>query len=97
MGRNRRSPVEWRRATGPAVLAGGYRITPECQALVVRLPIGALVRNRAVAVTVERDGQVRRVRIPDVAGIAPVVLFGLALGAWLLARRGPIPHREDAA
>ncbi len=84
------SLVEWRKATGAPVVAGAFRVTPEYRALVVRLPFAVLVSNRPTAVVVEQDGQVSRVRIPDVTRIAQLVILGVALGLWLLARRAPV-------
>jgi uncharacterized protein (UPF0248 family) len=46
--------------TGPTVVVGNVRATPEARVVSVRLPFGAFVWNRPSAVVVERDGRVER-------------------------------------
>jgi hypothetical protein len=72
--------VELRTVSGTPIEAGGARLTPQSQALVVRTPLWKLVWNRPVAVLVERDGREQRLPIVDVTRVAIVALFagGLA-------------------
>jgi hypothetical protein len=61
---------------GQPILAGDMRVTPESQALVVRLPFGGLVWHRPTAITVERAGRaVQRLPIVDLTRVAPLGLL----------------------
>ena len=62
--------------TGSPVQAAGVTVTPQSQALIVRLPFGGLVWHRPAAVLVERAGNISRVPIVDVTRIVQVALFG---------------------
>ncbi len=67
-----------REASAEPVTVDDITVTPQSQALVVRLPRGGLVWNRPTAVLVEQDGRVRRIPIVDVTRILQVGLLGLA-------------------
>jgi hypothetical protein len=67
----------------PAITAGDARLTPEASALELRLPFGRFAWNRPVAVLVEREGRVERVRIVDVTRIVQIALWAVAVLAWL--------------
>ena len=86
--------VELRTASGPPIEAGGARLTPQSQALVIRTPIWKLVWNRPVAVLVERDGRAQRLPIVDVTRVAIVALIAGGIAGLIAvaiargARRG---------
>ena len=69
--------------SGPTVVVGNLRATPEAHALILRLPFGAFVWNRPSSVVVERDGRVERLRIVNVTRIAQTALWACALAAFL--------------
>lgn len=54
------------RISGTTVMVNDYAITPQSQALIVRLPMGIFVWNRPTSVLVERNGEVKRFPIVDV-------------------------------
>jgi hypothetical protein len=81
--------IERRTTSGPTVVVGDVRVTPESRVVMVRLPIGALVWNRPSAVVVERAGRVERMPIIDATRIAQVALWACALAAFLALRRRP--------
>lgn len=56
------------------------------RALVVRLPQGGFVRNRPTAVTVERAGAVRHLRVVDVTRLPQLALLALAVVIAAAAR-----------
>jgi hypothetical protein len=65
--------------TGSPVQAGDVTVTPQSQALIVRLPFGGLVWHRPTAVRVERVGQTSRIPIVDVTRVSQLALFGVTL------------------
>lgn len=86
-------PLKTQTVAGEPVEAAGIRVTPEARAVVLRLPFGGWVWNRPVAVVVEREGETRRVPIPDpVQGARLVTLLSLAL----LALLGALAVRDGA-
>ncbi|MGB8646332.1 MAG: hypothetical protein WCF84_13930 [Anaerolineae bacterium] len=71
--------VQLQTLSGTPVRVGATTVTPQSQALTVRLPFGGFVRNRPVAVLVEREGRTERIPIIDVTRVAEIALAGLAL------------------
>jgi hypothetical protein len=67
------------------VTAAGVTVTPLARTLSVRTPFGGLVWSRPVAVRVERDGQVQRMRIVDVTRAAQVGLLVSSLAVIVAA------------
>jgi uncharacterized spore protein YtfJ len=61
--------IERTTTTGPVVVAGDVRVTPESSVVIMRLPFGAFVWNRPSAVVVERGGRVERLPIHGVTRI----------------------------
>ena len=69
--------VQLQTTSGAALTIGDTTLTPQSQALVVRLPFGGFVYNRPAAIIVERDGHVTRIPIVDMTRLAQVGLLGL--------------------
>lgn len=85
----------WERTAGEPITVGDVTLTPESQALSLRLPIGGFVWNRPAAVLVDGDGGQRRVPIVDVTRAAQLTLLAAAalfvvLGLLLGRRRAPL-------
>ncbi len=72
--------------SGAPIQAGEMVITPQSQALRIRLPFGGFVWNRPVAVLVARNGEVQRVPIVDTTRLIQLALLGLTLTFALAAR-----------
>jgi len=66
--------VELKTSTGIPIERGNMTITPQAQALVVRLPYCGFVWNRPVAVLVETDGRRERFPILDVTRVAVLTI-----------------------
>jgi hypothetical protein len=81
-------PIQWRTFTGEPVTLGGLTVTPESQALTIRLPTGGVVWNRPSAVHVEQDGRVARLPIIDITRLAQVALLSLSLCFTIVALIG---------
>lgn len=81
--------IERRTTTGPTVVVGNVRATPEARVVIVRLPFGGFVWNRPSAVVVERDGRVERMRIVNVTRLAQIALWSSVLAAVLAWRWWP--------
>ena len=64
---------------GQPVIVGDITVTPQSQAIIVRLPIGGFVWNRATAILVEQDGQAQRFLISDITRILQLCLLGFSL------------------
>lgn len=62
--------------TGSPVQAGDITVTPQSQALIVRVPFGGLVWQRPTAILVERAGQTFRIPIVDVTRVIQFALLG---------------------
>jgi hypothetical protein len=76
------SLVELRTVRGQPIVLGDRRVTPESQALIVRLPFAGLVWHRPTAVVVEQAGRaIERMPILDLTRVAQV---GVILGTLLL-------------
>ncbi len=64
---------------GETFAVGDLRVTPEAQALILRVRGSTVVWNRPVAVVVERAGHVQRIPIVDVTRRLQIGLVGIAL------------------
>ena len=80
--------VELKTSTGKPINRGNMIITPQAQALVVRLPYCGFVWNRQVAMLVEVDGRRERFPILNVTRLAVLTMAAagaaLSLGAVLV-------------
>jgi hypothetical protein len=85
--------IERRTMSGPAIVVGNVRATPQARVVIVRLPFGGFVWNRPSCVVVERDGRVERLRIVNVTRIAHTALWASVLAALLVWRRRPRPMK----
>lgn len=65
--------------SGQPVTVEGVTVTPQSQALIVRLPIGGFVWNRPTAILVERDETAKRFPIVDITRILQLWLLGFSL------------------
>lgn len=82
--------VTYRLESGPPILAGDARVTPQSQALSIRgIPgwNGGFVWNRPVAVLVEQEGQIKRYPIVNVTRNAQlgIIAAGVLLGGLAFA------------
>jgi hypothetical protein len=73
--------LSWEKVEGEPFSAHGYTVTPQAQALHIRLPFGGIVWNRPVAVVVDSDTGQQRIQIVDVTRVAQIALFAIALVA----------------
>jgi len=87
--------VQWQTISGEEVTVGDVTLTPQSQALILRLPNGGLVWNRPVAVLVKRNGQTERVPVVDVTRVAQLTLFGLGLVSTIVTIILSIRKRRD--
>ncbi len=79
--------IELKTNRGKAIQKGDVTITPQAQALTIRLPYGGFVWNRPVAVVVEADGRRERIPIFDVtraavmamASVSAIFMFSMAV------------------
>jgi hypothetical protein len=83
--------------TGEPLTVGDTTITPQLQALIIRLPFFGFVWNRPIGVIVDRDGQTQRLPIVDVTRYITWSLAGLTLLfsviiTWVAAQRRSITH-----
>jgi hypothetical protein len=65
--------------SGHPVTVESVTVTPQSQALIVRLPIGGFVWNRPTAILVERDETAKRFPIVDITRILQLWLLGFSL------------------
>jgi hypothetical protein len=65
--------------SGQPVTVESVTVTPQSQALIVRLPIGGFVWNRPTAILVERDETAKRFPIVDITRILQLGLLGFSL------------------
>jgi hypothetical protein len=65
--------------SGQKVAVESVTVTPQSQALIVRLPIGGFVWNRPTAILVERDETAKRFPIVDITRILQLWLLGFSL------------------
>jgi len=87
--------VQWQTISGEEVTVGDVTLTPQSQALILRLPNGGLVWNRPVAVLVKRNGQTERVPVVDVTRVAQLTLLGLGLVSTIVTIILSIRKRRD--
>lgn len=76
--------------SGTTVMVNDYTITPQSQALIVRLPKGIFIWNRPTSVLVERNGEVKRIPIVDVTRLLQLGFLGagaMVTLAGLLVRK----------
>ncbi len=77
--------------SGEPVLANGVTVTPQSQALTIRLPFWSFVYNRPSAILVGSEGRTERIPIIDVTRVAELTLalfvILLALAARSVNRR----------
>jgi hypothetical protein len=82
--------IQWETVNGEPFVAGGITVTPQAQALSVRLPFGGFVWNRPVAVLIQDEQGSRRMPIRDVTRIVQVSVFAaafmLTVTSWLAGR-----------
>jgi hypothetical protein len=71
--------IQWQKISGQAVVINGFTLTPQSQALIVRLPFAAFVWNLPTALLVERNGQVEHLAIVDVTRTLQLGLVGLSI------------------
>jgi len=67
------------KASGEPVMIGDLSITPQSQAIIVRLPKGALVWNRPTAILVKRGTQVKQIPIVDFTRSLQMGLLGFGV------------------
>ena len=77
-------PVDFVSRSGRPTTVGGLTLTPQSQALIVRLPFGGVVWNRPTAVVVEHLGVSQRIPVVDLTRLLQLTLLGLA-GVFTLA------------
>ena len=65
--------------SGQPVTVGSITVTPQSQALIVRLPMGGFVWNRPSAIVVEQDGAMKRFPIRDSTRLLQLGLLGCSL------------------
>ena len=70
---------------GQPVIVGDITVTPQSQAIIVRLPIVGFVWHRPTAILVERDGQAQRFSIRDFTRILQLWLLGFSLVLSILS------------
>ena len=64
---------------GQPVIVGDISVTPQSQAIIIRLPIGGFVWNRPTALLVEQGGQAKRIPIRDLTRILQLGLLGFCV------------------
>ena len=74
-----REIVQLKTSSGDKVTVGNVSVTPQSQALIIRLPFGGFVLNRPVAALVERDGQTERIPIVDPTRMIQLGLIGFSV------------------
>lgn len=88
--------VQWETMNAPAIQHSGRTITPQSQAVTVRLPIPyqqsivGFVWNRPVAVLVQQGAEVTRIPIYNLNRLLIVILLGIftpfLLALWFFSR-----------
>jgi len=88
--------VQWQTISGNPVTVGDVSVTPQSQALTLRLPIGGFVWNRPVAVLVERgeSHHVERIPVVDVTRIIQLGLLGFSL-VFSMAMMAKFARRKE--
>ena len=90
--------VQWQTVSGDPVTIGDVSVTPQSQALTVRLPFGGFVWNRPVAVLVERgeSHHVERIAVVDFTRIVQLGLLGFSL-VFSMAMMAKFTQRKEEA
>ena len=70
--------IQVQTVSGQPVTVDSLTVTPQSQALIVRLPIGGFVWNRPAAVLVEQNGTAQRLPIVDITRILQLGLLGFS-------------------
>ena len=70
--------VSWQTVDGETAAAAGYQVTPQSQALVIRLPFGGFVWNRPVAVKVRTNESEETIPIVDATLVTQLTIYLLA-------------------
>ncbi len=88
--------VQWQMVSGNPVTVGDVSVTPQSQALTVRLPFGGFVWNRPVAVWVERGEShpVERIPVVDVTRVIQLGLLGFSL-VFSMAMMAKFAQRKE--
>ena len=90
--------IQWHRVSGEPIEVYGTTVTPESQALTLRLPgrSACFVWNRPAAVLVDRGESVERVPIVDMTRWAQVVIIGLGIVmALAVLIQSALKHKEN--
>jgi hypothetical protein len=66
---------QWKQVSGKPLKVNDLTITPQSQALIIRLPRGGFVWHRPTFLLVEQDGQVKHLPIVDVSRMLQLGLF----------------------
>jgi len=83
-------------ATSPSVTVGDITVTPQVQAIIVRLPHGYFIWSRPTSILVEQHGLVKHLSIGDVTRVLQLGLLGFCLAISLL-RFVKFPRRKELA
>ncbi len=83
-------------ATSPSVTVGDITVTPQLQAIIVRLPHGHFIWSRPTGIVVEQHGLVKHLPIVDVTRILQLGLLGFCLAISLI-RFVKFPRRKELA
>jgi hypothetical protein len=79
---------------GQPMTVGEITVTPQSQAIIVRLPRAGFVWHRPTAIVVEQDGQKQHFPIRDVTRSFQLCLLGIGL-ALLLGRLIKLSRRKE--
>ncbi len=71
--------IRWVTLAGEPVIVKQWTVTPLAQSLTVRWSRGGFVWNRPIALLIAKDGQTKRMPIPDVARGAQLVLLSISI------------------
>ncbi|HEX6553814.1 MAG TPA: hypothetical protein VF026_13695 [Ktedonobacteraceae bacterium] len=71
--------------SGQPVTVNDVTVTPQSQALIVRLPIGGFVWNRPTAILVKRDEATKRFPIVDITRILQLSLLGFSVALSIVS------------
>ena len=77
--------IQVQTGVGQPVIAGDTSVTPQFQALIVRLPIGGFVWNRPTAILVEQGGQTKRIPIRDITRMTQLWLLAFSLALSIVS------------
>lgn len=74
-------------ADGETIVLSGYQVTPQSQALTIRLPFGGFVWNRPVAVKVKTDTSEETIPIVDATLVTKIAIYLFAAFLTLILMR----------